>query len=484
MNRRTLLKGLGLGLSAGWMAPGLLSCSKDDPGPEIPFDGSVAIIGAGAAGLYAAEVLNAKGINVFILEASAQLGGRIKSLRNQLDYPGIFGSAEPLEFGADFPIELGAEFFDGTDSIWGKIIQNLNIPIVDVSASANRQYVLGNEVKDAMGWQGDADFESVINFLDNLPNYSGAATSVQEAAAVSQRAQRLLNAVAGNFYGTDSNALGARLLAADLQAQSHDGLRYLHQANPFQDILLSRFNSVTGKVQFETSVASINYGDDVITIVDSNGTEYQASKVIVCVPLSVLKSGNIQFLPSLPANNTAAFQKFGMDACVRAVIEFRRNFWGTNSSYIFGGERVPQYFNSGLGRSAFNRTLSITAFGSAAASLSALSRDAMISTILQDLDTIYDGQASAMVRTELDTGTIIAATYDWTKDQFIRGGISYPLPNATLADRENLRNPVQNKVFFAGEACDVTGDAGTINGALASAERAAQEVIDAILAES
>ncbi|MBK7650572.1 MAG: NAD(P)-binding protein [Flammeovirgaceae bacterium] len=53
----------------------LLSCKKDDPGPEVPYGDPVVIIGAGAAGLYAADILHAKGINVIILEAGNQLGG-------------------------------------------------------------------------------------------------------------------------------------------------------------------------------------------------------------------------------------------------------------------------------------------------------------------------------------------------------------------------------------------------------------------------
>lgn len=56
---------------------------EDDPGPEVPYGDPVVIIGAGAAGLYAADILHAKGINVIILEAGNQLGGRVRSLRNQ-----------------------------------------------------------------------------------------------------------------------------------------------------------------------------------------------------------------------------------------------------------------------------------------------------------------------------------------------------------------------------------------------------------------
>ena len=112
MKRRKALKQLGFGLSAGLIAPHFLaSCSKDDPGPEVPFDGDVVIIGAGAAGLYVADLLNSKGIKVSILEAGNQIGGRIRSLRNQQDLSNISA--------ADFPIELGAEVTIGSDSIWG-----------------------------------------------------------------------------------------------------------------------------------------------------------------------------------------------------------------------------------------------------------------------------------------------------------------------------------------------------------------------------
>ena len=40
---------------------------------------------------------------------------------------------------------------------------------------------------------------------------------------------------------------------------------------------------------------------------------------------------------------------------------------------------------------------------------------------------------------------------------------------------------VNDKIFFAGEATDGTGDAGTVSGALLSAERVAQEVVEVIV---
>ena len=156
MKRRKAIKQIGAGITAGLILPQFLgSCKKEDPGPEVPFDGTVAIIGAGAAGLYAADILHAKGISVAIYEASGQIGGRVQSLRNQLDYQQLYNSAKAPDFGADFPLEIGAEIVTGSDSIFGKIISTATVPVADM-ATATDKFVLSNQVKSASEWQGDS----------------------------------------------------------------------------------------------------------------------------------------------------------------------------------------------------------------------------------------------------------------------------------------------------------------------------------------
>ncbi len=482
MKRRKALQRLGLGLSAGLVMPQLISsCKKDNPGPEIKYDGTIAVIGAGAAGLYAADILRSKGIDVIVLEASGVMGGRIKSLRNQTNIPS--------QSIADFPVELGAEVVYGSDSIWGKIIQDLNVPTVDLATSTN-QFILdvtmpdGTHVltvKSESEWGNDGDFNLVKNFISGLPNFSGSGVSVQGAAGVSDgdRAQALLNSEVGNFYGSSSAKVGAHGLADGLKQVKHDSKWLTMKANPLQDLLLSRFSLVAPKVQLSTPVQSINYGSDPITITDKSGNTYQANKVIVTVPVSILKSGAISFSPSLPGSITASLANLGMDPSIRVILDFKKNFWGESTGFIWGGTTGPQYFNAGASRSEDFRTLSITINGPKAAELSALGPD-MITPILAELDAVYAGQATLFIRRDLNTDQILSIVEDWSKEEFIKGGYSFPLVTATNDDRKNIGAPVNNKLFFAGEATDVNGDAGTINGALASAERVAQEVIKSI----
>ena len=350
MKRRKVLKSLGLGLSAGLILPQfVVSCKKEAAGPEINYSGTVAIIGAGAAGLYAGDILRSKGINVVILEAGSEMGGRIKSLRNQ---PGI-----PSQSVADFPVELGAEVTFGSDSIWGKVIQNLNVPTADLTTVPN-QFILDNQAKLEADWSGDADFNTVQSFISNLPNFGGTGVSVLDAAAVSERGRALLNSEVGNFYGSTSSQVGAAGLAEGLKLLIHDGKWLSMKANPLQDLLLSRFSLVTSKVLLSHPVQEILYGGDKVTInglnlLSGSPEPYtmEFNKVIVTVPLSILKSGGISFSPALPGAMTGSMSNLGMDASIRVVLDFKKNFWGATSdrgSFSPEGNVFPSAGGSGV----------------------------------------------------------------------------------------------------------------------------------------
>jgi len=358
------------------------------------------------------------------------------------------------------------------------MISILSLPTVDLG-TANHQYILDNIPKAAADWQGDTDFNAVQTFVSGLSAYSGPDVSIKSAAGVSPRAQALLNAQAGNFYGSNSDRIGAIGLANELKLQKHDSKILTVKTNACQDILLSRFNEIVKKVQLKTPVTSIDYSGDTISIIDKSGKQYTANKVIVTVPLSILKSSGIAFTPSLPSTNLAATAKFGMDSCIRLVIDFKKNFWGETDGFIWGGTTAPQYFNAGFNRSQFNSTMVVTVFGQAAEPAS----------VLAALDSLYDGQGTKWVRRKIvnDANGVpqetdpIVTIYDWTKDPYIKGGFSYPLVGTTHQDRIDLGTAAPGgKIFFAGEATDINGDAGTVSGALQSAERATQELIKSI----
>ncbi len=103
----------------------------------------------------------------------------------------------------------------------------------------------------------------------------------------------------------------------------------------------------------------------------------------------------------------------------------------------------------------------------AAANVNSLTQKA-----LESLDSMFGKQ--------WDIADEFVASYchDWQRDPFARGAYSYIGVGGGGA-RAELGKPVENTLFFAGEATDDTGEAATVTGALQSGERAANELIGA-----
>ncbi|MEM8910039.1 MAG: NAD(P)-binding protein, partial [Bacteroidota bacterium] len=111
MTRKEFMKicgllGVGLPLQATFSA-----CNDEDVEPS--FSGKVIIIGAGAAGLSAGYLLQQRGIDFEILEASSVYGGRMK---------------RTTDF-ADFPIPLGAEWLHVETGVLDEIINDASVTV-------------------------------------------------------------------------------------------------------------------------------------------------------------------------------------------------------------------------------------------------------------------------------------------------------------------------------------------------------------------
>lgn len=476
MKRRKALKQIGLSAAAGFMLPSWLSsCKHTDPGPEIKYDGTVAIIGAGISGLYLADMLNSKGIKVVLYEASDRLGGRIRTLRTTTDKSSDSLSYDP-DFPpyADFPIELGAEQILGSDSAWGTMVNLLKIPTADFTASSSNSYILDGKLKADADLASDNDFVTAKDFLNQVANFSGQSGSVDETIqlqGINARMYSVLNSWIGNKNGTSDDRLAMKGVAESASLIKHDQKKLTLSTNPMEDVVGSRFNAIVSKIKFNTVVKSIDYSGDLINVTDQNNNTTTFNKVILTVPVSVLKGGDINFSPSLPSEKLSSLNVMDMNKSIRVVLDFKQNIWGDATAFIYGGSKGPEYFSTGLGRSEFNKTLSVTISGANAENFS-------LTELLAELNSVID--VTNNIRLD-DNNNPIVVIKDWSKEPFIRGGASFLKPGGSTQDRINLATSINKKLFFAGEATDSNGEAGTVNGALLSAERAAQEVIDAIV---
>ena len=483
MKRRQALKSIGLTASAGISLPffsTLQSCEPKDPEPEIKYDGSVVVIGAGAAGLYAADILKTKGVNVRVLEASDRIGGRIRSIR-------LFDDA-PVK--TDFPIELGAERILGSDSTWANAVKLLNIPTIELADETSDKYVFGGDFFEHSAIISNPEFSNALNFFTTLKNYSGpdgSIDSLAQASGLSAEARKILNGWVGNKFGSTNARVGMIGVSQSLSSRKRNSSELVLRSNPMQDVLTSKFSAIAQKVETNMVVKEIDSSGLRVSIKGEKTTDgtvepftIEADKVIIAVPVACLKSNDIKFVPSLASEKLAALGNLGTDASIRMVLDFKQNFWGQSSRFIYGNESAPEIFNTGFNRSTFNKTMSITINGPEAEEFSAIG-DAAVNVVLAELDSVFDGKASANIRKD-ENGKNIYEFFDWSKQPFIKGGISYLKSGGTIDDRRNLAASMNARLFFAGEATDYSGDAGTVSGALTSGGRAAQEVVESILA--
>jgi monoamine oxidase len=111
--------------------------------------------------------------------------------------------------------------------------------------------------------------------------------------------------------------------------------------------------------------------------------------------------------------------------------------------------------------------------GPKAIALRGKSHDQLIALALDGLGAVFG--EPALVRAELEG----AAVHDWDHDPFSRGAYSYVRVDGGNA-RAALATPVDETLFFAGEATSNDGQGGTVNGALETGERAAREAAAAL----
>jgi monoamine oxidase len=111
--------------------------------------------------------------------------------------------------------------------------------------------------------------------------------------------------------------------------------------------------------------------------------------------------------------------------------------------------------------------LTAWAGGPKAARLTGSSTRKLVRAALASVESVLGKGASAELAA--------AHAQDWMHDPCSRGGYSYLLVGGEGA-REQLAEPIDGTIFFAGEATD-SEEAGTVAGALRSGQRAAREIL-------
>ncbi|KAL7276182.1 hypothetical protein RUND412_000833 [Rhizina undulata] len=218
-----------------------------------------------------------------------------------------------------------------------------------------------------------------------------------------------------------------------------------------------------------------------------NGKVIEADKVVITLPLGVLKAQAVMFDPPLPEWKTGAIERLGYGLLNKVVLVYNEPFWDVDNDMVgllrepTGDPFMQESYEANRGRfymfwncikTSGKPMLIALMAGDAANQTEIESDDEIINQATAALSKMYAGKTVPR-----PTETIITR---WRKDPYSRGSYSYVGPEATAEDYDLMAKPVGNSLYFAGEA-SCRSHPATVHGAYISGLQAASDIVTSIL---
>jgi monoamine oxidase len=402
------------------------------------------IIGAGAAGLAAAHELARAGKSVVVLEARDRVGGRCWTRR----MPGL-----------DIPVEVGAEFIHGEAKVTFALLKQAGLSAID-SVREQRYLVdgrlrAGDAFAAAQRAVGKASLDRDISFEQFLAR-----------RRVPAKTKALARMMVQGFDAADPRRVSAKSIIEEWGGGSLGDTQPRPQGGygALMDWLANGIVARGARLHLGAAVRSLDWSRGAVTIGGTFAGERfaaRAKRAIVTLPLGVLQEGPLR----LPQKREA-LRKLANGPVIRVAMRFHEPFWQKRAPGVAffhtPGAPFPTFWTPLPMRASL---LTCWAGGPKAAKLTGAPEARLIRAALASVESVFarvGGLAAAYVQ-------------DWHNDPLSRGGYSYVRVGGEGA-REALAAPLDDTVFFAGEATD-REEAGTVAGALRSGQRAAREVL-------
>lgn len=441
-------------------------------------DADVIIVGAGAAGLAAANALADAGLDVLIVEARGRLGGRILT-ESRGDLP--------------VPIELGAEFIHGSADPIREIAAANGLRSVDI-AGQRYEHTGARLIAQRDTW---ARLERVMRRLDphRQPDRSFAAAMRANRRTLPAADRRRATRYVEGFDAADPRIVSERWLArASAPSDDEAGTRIGRLLDGYGCLVDALARPVRARIHRATIASLVRWrrGHVEVTCHAARGGRRRrltARALLLTVPLGVLQApagvaGAIRFDPPVPALRRAAALG-AMGAVARVVVQFAEPFWlaprfaqrlGVPTldrlGFLQSRRRLPfaVWWSSYPVRAP---VLVAWSGGPRAARLAARPPAELAALAVESLATMFSAPPSRIRR------QLVAAHYhDWVDDPFSRGAYSYARVGGDDMSAR-LARPVERTIWYAGEAADCPASTGTVHGAIASGRRAARQIAGA-----
>lgn len=404
-------------------------------------DREVVVLGAGAAGLAAGRRLARAGVEVLVVEARDRIGGRAWTVTPR---PGL-------------PIDLGCGWLHSGDrNPWTRIAGTLGCRV-------DRGPTGWGSIDDRAA-QDEWD-EAYAAFYERFEVLAGGELDrpVADALEPGCRWNPLIRAV----YAYISGAVLDELSAHDLARYADTGVNW--RVADGYGAMVGRYGRNV-PVALSTRATVVDHGGRRV-VVETDRGPLTCDALVVTLPTPALARGDLRFRPALPDKAEAAA---GLPLGLADKLFLAFDSQGSACRFTPDSQHTgaPDRARTGAYRlRPFGQPVVECYFGGdLARDLGTEGLDGVAAFALGELAGLLGGEVRRQLRP--------LARSAWERDPLSSGAYSYALPGRADA-RRVLADPVDDRLFFAGEACSETAYS-TAHGAYLTGRRAAGQVLSAL----
>jgi monoamine oxidase len=436
----------------------------------------VVILGAGVAGLACAQRLQEAGVDFTALEAAPRVGGRVWTDRT---------------LGGARPFEIGALMIHGKRVITHAWLREFGLHARPLPTTRRARFLRGGRVerlplgtnvfRRTIGLR--AFYQGAFALPRRLLEYHGPDVSLADWLAHQDAlpgAIMLVNLLYAHASAADADALGVRGPAEESAlADEEFGYTNFQLVEGYDTLLERRTASLGERIRLRTRATAVRNVGRGVAIETQGPTgeegEFRAKRVVITLPLGVLKSDAVVFDPPLPDRKRAAIRAIAFGDAMVVLLRFR------------GGNLVERLGDFGLlwgdGASSFHRPYVATQDPPNVLDCFVTGREAQRRAALpeQEIRDLVVAELESLLPPSAHLGEVDGVRCSrWPVDPFVRGGYSFLPVGGTVQHRKDLAEPVGGVLFFAGEATHSGGEAATVHGAIETGYRAANEVVGSL----